>query len=442
MSTGHSELHTKHEQITKYIESLAVGTKLSVRQIAQDLDVSEGTAYRAIKEAENIGLVSTKRRIGTIRMEKKEEPVIDKLTFAEIVNVVEGVVLGGSSGIHKSLNKFVIGAMQLEAMLKYIEAGNLLIVGNRVQAHMCALSQGAGVLITGGFDTTPEVKELADELQLPIIGSSFDTFTVATMINRAMEDRLIKKKIMIVDDIVRKDSPIYSLMTANTVKDMQKLVEETTHTRYPVIDDHQVPIGMITTKDIMGAKPNQLIGTLMTPNPLMINLKTSVASAGHTMVWEGIELLPVIDTDRKMIGVISRKDVMKAMQHMQRQPQNAETFEVQIYSGIDELRDEEGKLYFQGTVTPQMTNFEGLVSEGVLTTIMIRAAYRTVQEHKKGDLILDSSSSYFLIPLQIDDVIEIIPSIVEMSRRFCKIDMEIRTNGTRVARSMFTARIL
>lgn len=442
MSTGHSELHTKHEQITKYIESLAVGTKLSVRQIAQDLDVSEGTAYRAIKEAENIGLVSTKRRIGTIRMEKKEEPIIDKLTFAEIVNVVEGVVLGGSSGIHKSLNKFVIGAMQLEAMLKYIEAGNLLIVGNRVQAHMCALSQGAGVLITGGFDTTPEVKELADELQLPIIGSSFDTFTVATMINRAMEDRLIKKKIMIVDDIVRKDSPIYSLIAANTVKDMQKLVEETTHTRYPVIDDNQVPIGMITTKDIMGAKPNQLIGTLMTPNPLMINLKTSVASAGHTMVWEGIELLPVIDTDRKMIGVISRKDVMKAMQHMQRQPQNAETFEVQIYSGIDELRDEEGKLYFQGTVTPQMTNFEGLVSEGVLTTIMIRAAYRTVQEHKKGDLILDSSSSYFLIPLQIDDVIEIVPSIVEMSRRFCKIDMEIRTNGTRVARSMFTARIL
>jgi predicted transcriptional regulator len=442
MSTGHSELHTKHEQITKYIESLAVGTKLSVRQIAQDLDVSEGTAYRAIKEAENIGLVSTKRRIGTIRMEKKEEPIIDKLTFAEIVNVVEGVVLGGSSGIHKSLNKFVIGAMQLEAMLKYIEAGNLLIVGNRVQAHMCALSQGAGVLITGGFDTTPEVKELADELQLPIIGSSFDTFTVATMINRAMEDRLIKKKIMIVDDIVRKDSPIYSLFAANTVKDMQKLVEETTHTRYPVIDDNQVPIGMITTKDIMGAKPNQLIGTLMTPNPLMINLKTSVASAGHTMVWEGIELLPVIDTDRKMIGVISRKDVMKAMQHMQRQPQNAETFEVQIYSGVDELRDEEGKLYFQGTVTPQMTNFEGLVSEGVLTTIMIRAAYRTVQEHKKGDLILDSSSSYFLIPLQIDDVIEIVPSIVEMSRRFCKIDMEIRTNGTRVARSMFTARIL
>jgi predicted transcriptional regulator len=442
MSTGHSELHTKHEQITKYIESLPVGTKLSVRQIAQDLDVSEGTAYRAIKEAENIGLVSTKRRIGTIRMEKKEEPVIDKLTFAEIVNVVEGVVLGGSSGIHKSLNKFVIGAMQLEAMLKYIEAGNLLIVGNRVQAHMCALSQGAGVLITVGFDTTPEVKELADELQLPIIGSSFDTFTVATMINRAMEDRLIKKKIMIVEDIMRKDSPVYSLKGTDTVKDMQRLADKTMHTCYPVIDGNKVPIGMITTKDIVGAKPNQLISLLMTPNPLMINLKTSVASAGHMMVWEGIELLPVIDSERKMIGVISRKDVMKAMQHMQQQPQNGETFEVQIYAGIDEVRDAEGKLSFKGSITPQMTNFEGLVSEGVLTTIMIRAAYRTVKEHKKGDLILDSSSCYFLIPLQMDESFDIVPTIVEMTRRFCKVDMEIVANGARVARAMFTARIL
>ncbi|MBP1156443.1 MULTISPECIES: DRTGG domain-containing protein [unclassified Paenibacillus] len=442
MSLDNSELNTKHEQITKYIESLSVGTKLSVRKIAQELEVSEGTAYRAIKEAENTGLVSTKRRIGTIRVEKKEELQIDKLTFAEIVMVVEGVVLGGSAGIHKTLNKFVIGAMQLEAMLKYIEQGNLLIVGNRVQAHMCALSQGSGVLITGGFDTTPEVKKLADDLELPIIGSSYDTFTVAAMINRAIEDRLIKKQILIVEDIIRKDTPVYSLLPTNTVKDMEKLVEQTSHTRYPVVDEDRKPIGIITTKDIIGAKPNQPIGELMTLNPLVISTKTSVASAGHTMVWEGIELLPVIDSDRKMIGVISRKDVMKAMQYMQKQPQNAETFEVQISAGFEELRNAEGKLYFKGSVTPQMTNYEGMVSEGVLSTLMIRAAYRTVQEHKKGDLIIDSSSSYFLVALQIDDVIEIVPTIIELSRRFCKIDLEMTCNGVRVARSMVTARIL
>lgn len=36
---------------------------------------------------------------------------------------------------------------------------------------------------------------MADELGLPIISSRHDTFTVASMINRAIFDRLIKKKL-------------------------------------------------------------------------------------------------------------------------------------------------------------------------------------------------------------------------------------------------------
>jgi len=48
-------MSTKHEQIVKYIESLPVGSKISVRQVAKVLHVSEGTAYRAIKEAEAQG---------------------------------------------------------------------------------------------------------------------------------------------------------------------------------------------------------------------------------------------------------------------------------------------------------------------------------------------------------------------------------------------------
>lgn len=85
--------------------------------------------------------------------------------------------------------------MKLEAMMRYTEAGNLLIVGNRTNAHQLALETGAAVLITGGFDTEDHVKKLADELKLPIISSSYDTFTVATLINRAIYDQLIKKKL-------------------------------------------------------------------------------------------------------------------------------------------------------------------------------------------------------------------------------------------------------
>ena len=79
---GTRDMTTKHEQIIAHIESLDVGSKISVRQIAKELAVSEGTAYRAIKEAENLGFVSTIERVGTIRIKRKHKENIEKLTFA------------------------------------------------------------------------------------------------------------------------------------------------------------------------------------------------------------------------------------------------------------------------------------------------------------------------------------------------------------------------
>lgn len=435
------EAATKHEQILKYIESLKIGSKISVRKIAEKLGVSEGTAYRAIKEADTLGLVATKERVGTVRVEKKLRDHMDRLTFAEVVNMVDGELLGGRGGLEKTLHKFVIGAMQQDAMLRYIDPGSLLIVGNRAKAHMCALEQGAGVLITGGFGTSEEVKELADRLELPIISSSYDTFTVASLINRAIYDRLIKKKILLIEDIVPSPMQVYVLKAHHTLRDWQRLHEETGHSRFPVVDEWNRAIGMITSKDLIGAEPGQTVDKFMTRNPVTAQPSTSVAAAAHMMVWEGIELLPIVDAGRKVTAVISRKDVLKAMQHIQRQPQHGETFEDLIWSGFSEERDRSGQILFRGTITPQMTNRLGTVSEGVLAVLMSQAAYHAVQDVKKGDLVLDNMSSYFVRPVQIDSQVELRPRIIEVSRKFGKIDVEMYHAGVLVAKAMLTAQV-
>ena len=59
----------------QYIQQVKIGTKLSVRTMAEELGVSEGTAYKAIKEAETQGLVSTKERIGTVRIDRKKKGI-------------------------------------------------------------------------------------------------------------------------------------------------------------------------------------------------------------------------------------------------------------------------------------------------------------------------------------------------------------------------------
>ncbi|WP_240762606.1 DRTGG domain-containing protein [Paenibacillus thalictri] len=429
---------TKHEQIIQYIEALEIGTRISVRKLSQSLEVSEGTAYRAIKEAENKGMVSTKERLGTVRVENKQRQGIDKLTFEEIVRIVDGKVLGGAGGLEQTLNKFVIGAMQLEAMIRYIEPGDLLIVGNREKVHHSALEVGAGVLVTGGFDTAEEVKVLADELKQPIISTSYDTFTVATLINRAIYDRLIKKQIILVGDIAQKE--VVALHESDTVEQLKRKIENTNHTRFPVVDDANRPIGMITTKDLVGAAPNERVDKLMTSDVMTVTAQTTIATAGHMMVWEGIELLPVINKERELQGVISRKDVLKAMQNIKMQPQNGETLEDQIWSGFEALRDEQGRLYFSGVITPQMSNHFGNLSEGLLADLVSQVVYRTVKELRKGDLLIDSSSAYYFSPIEMDSIVTLVPNVIEATRRFCKIEVEVFSGGTCVAKSMYTAR--
>lgn len=434
-------MKTKHEMILNYIKELPVGEKISVRQIAKDLKVSEGTAYRAIKEAENQGFVSTIGRVGTIRIEKKQKADIEKLTFAEVVNIVEGTVIGGRAGLHKTLNKFVIGAMQLEAMMRYVEPGNLLIVGNRTEAHKLALKQGAAVLVTGGFDSTDVAKQLADELELPIISTSYDTFTVASMINRAIYDRLIKKEIVMVEDILTPLERTYYLMTRDTIKDWKHLNEQTRHGRYPVVDEQLRVQGIVTTKDIIGHSQDTLIEKVMTKNPITVPPKTSVASCAHQMVWEGIELLPVVDNQKRLIGIISRQDVLKAMQYMQKQPQVGETFVDLITTRFIETNDEKG-YYFKGEVTPQMTNHLGTLSSGVLTTLMTYAAKKIINRQKKGDLVIENCSTYFFKPVQIESVVEIYPRILETSRKYGKVDVEVYHDNQLVAKAIVTAQLM
>ncbi len=433
---------TKHEQILKYIENLGVGTKISVRRLAREMGVSEGTAYRAIKDAEKRGLVSTKERIGTVRIENQPRTNIDQLNFADICKMVDGKVLGGERGLNKTLNKFVIGAMKLDAMMQYVQAGSLLIVGNRIDAQQCALEQGAAVLITGGFDTSPEVKRRADELELPLMSSKYDTFTVASMINRAMYDRLIKKKIIRVEDLIDPDAKVHTLKSTSKVKDWNDLFHRTGYSRFPVVDEWNRVMGMITSKDVVGASPEQSIDKLMTKQPSSVYPNTSVASAAHLMVWEGIELLPVIDHHRKLIGVISRKDVLKAMQDLQNEPNIGETFEDLIWSAFTAIRDEQNVLKFTGKISPQMTNHLGTVSEGVLATLITKSAYAAIREVRKGDLVLENLTTYFVRPVQIDSTVEIIPRTLEVSRKFGKVDVEIFSGEELVCKALVTAQAI
>lgn len=446
MTLQHSaQTGSKHEQVLQYIQSLQVGERISVRPTAKLLEISEGTVYKAFKEAEAIGLVSTRERIGTVRIDRKRRDALEQLTFGEVADIVEGRLFGGGLGLDKTLHKFVIGAMELDAMLRYIDEGSLLIVGNRVNVHRCALEQGAGVLITGGFEPSNEVIALAEERSLPLLSTRHDTFTVASMINRAMYDRLIKRKIILIEDIVTFSRPADVLYVNLPVARYHELSLETGSTRFPVLDDRGKVVGMMTAKDAVGASPESSIDRIMTRHPITAAPNITLASAAHTMAAEGIDMLPIVDRHRKLLGVVTRQEVLDAMRFAGKEPQSGETFEDLMWNGFlleAATKEDEAGIAYSGRMSPQMTGTLGMVSEGLLSTLMAQAARRMIKETSKRDFLMESMTTYYVRPIQIDSEIMIKPSLLEMSRKYTKLEIEVKDKQGLAAKAMLTAQII
>lgn len=428
---------TKHEQIIKYIESLSVGHKISVRQIAKDLNVSEGTAYRAIKEADNQGLVASIDRVGTVRIERKSREQIENLTFNEIVKIVDGQVLGGKQGLYKTLSKFAIGAMELNDVVKYLTKNTLLIVGNRSDVQMEALKRGSAVLITGGFEANEDIINYADEHELPIILSNYDTFLVANIINRAIYDQMIKKEILMVEDIMIPIESTSYLDDKQKVRDWNELSQQTSHTRFPVVDSEMKVVGILTSKDIVNEEQDKSIRTLMTKSPIIAHLNTTIATCAHLMIWEGIELLPVVSTSKVLIGIISREDVLKTMQLMSRQPQIGETIHDQI---AKQITMDNGNVVVK--ISPQLTNQFGMLTKSVYIAVIEEALRYEIRKMKKSEIMIEHIDIYYLKTVQIDDDVEVKITTLDIGRIFAKFEVTMVSGSATVAKALLMCQIL
>lgn len=431
---------SKHEEIINYVLSLEIGTKISVRGVSSQLGLSDGTAYRAIKEAENMGIVKTVPRVGTVRVHKVDKKNIETLTYAEIINILDATILGGKEGINRSLNKFIIGAMAVETIIKYISPGYLLIVGNREEAQQLALENEAAVLITGGFDCSDKIKGLANEKGIPVLSSAYDTFTVASMINKAIYESMVKKEIILVEDVM--DANVKYLMGTDTISTWRRLMIETNHERYPVVDEHMKLIGLVTLRDLQGHDDeDEPIHKVMNKDPISVTPKTTVAYAAHIMGWDGIKLCPVVDK-KKVVGVLTIEDVIKAMEFSQRQPQVAETIEDLILKNFKcELIGE--RMHFNGQIIPQMLDPVGTASWSSLNMLLSTIGIMALRKNNNINILVDSIMAYFMKPVQIGSDIDIYTEVLDKGRSFSKVEISMFNKSKEpVAKAMISAKVI
>ena len=423
---------SKHQEILSYLEELPVGKRVSVRSISNHLGVSDGTAYRAIKEAENRGLVETRPRSGTIRI-KSQKVSIERLTYAEIAEVTGSDVMAGRDGLDREFSKFSIGAMTEDNILSYLHDGGLLIVGDRTQIQMLALENENAVLVTGGFEINENVLKLDNKKNIPVLRSKHDTFTIATMINRALSNVQIKTDILTVEKIYQTSHEYGYLYETDTVKDYLDLVRKNRSSRFPVVNKDQVVVGVMTMRDAADQSPGTTLDKTMTRTVYMTGLSTNIANISQRMIAEDFEMVPVVRSNHTLLGVVTRRDVMDKMSRSQISA--LPTFSEQIGQKLSYHHDE-----VVITVEPFMLDKNGVLANGVLSEILTLMTQNLVVNSGRN-LIIEQMLIYFLQAVQIDDVLRIQARIIHHTRRSAIIDYDLYLNQQIVAKANVTVKI-
>ena len=85
-----------------------------------------------------------------------------------------------------------------------------------------------------------------------------------------------------------------------------------------VVDEANRPIGIFTERDLVravaeGIPMNMPISHIMTKNVIVAKTEESLTTAAHKMLDHGIRHLPVVDEDGRLVGIISIRDVVKAL---------------------------------------------------------------------------------------------------------------------------------
>ncbi len=115
------------------------------------------------------------------------------------------------------------------------------------------------------------------------------------------------------------------LMSINVVAAKENLVASEISARLllgefngvPVIDDNQKVIGIVTAIDILKALregkslSNTRARDIMTPNPSVVKKDTAIEEIMDIMIGKEIELVPVVQEDGKLIGVVARLDILR-----------------------------------------------------------------------------------------------------------------------------------
>ncbi|MFI1717035.1 CBS domain-containing protein [Streptomyces sp. NPDC053513] len=107
---------------------------------------------------------------------------------------------------------------------------------------------------------------------------------------------------LMTDDVV-------SAVPATSFREVAKLLAEHEISGVPVVDDDEHVVGVVSESDLL-ARHELTARDLMTMPAVTVHAEETVADAARLMVRRGVERLPVVDEEERLVGIVTRRDLL------------------------------------------------------------------------------------------------------------------------------------
>ena len=189
--------------------------------------------------------------IAQVYMNKTDSYLLSnaKTQYKRIAETIGGHIIEGNEHGYFAKGKILVGTANPEKMKNYIEEDDMIIMGDREEDHLQAIKQNVSCIIVGlGSEVSEKVIKLAHEKEIVIIGTEYDTFTIARLINQSIPVRYV----MQTENLV-------TFSTEDYTDNIQDTMIKNKHRAFPVTNKRGKCIGTISRRNLLDIKKKKVI---------------------------------------------------------------------------------------------------------------------------------------------------------------------------------------
>ncbi len=169
--------------------------------------------------------------------------------YENIVETLEGAMVVGGKNEYFNHGKVLIAAANPDMMEYYISKGDLVILGNRYESQLCAIEmEAACIIVCEGAAVSMTIKKLAQERGCTVMTTPYDTYTAARLVNQSIPISYF----MTTEGLISFEEDDY-------IDDIKDVMASKRHRDFPILDKEGKYMGMISRRNLLGAKGKRLI---------------------------------------------------------------------------------------------------------------------------------------------------------------------------------------